>query len=123
MKMFDKKGKMNFVDNNNCFVGFDYQSSCCEDFGYFFTLTEDGPVGEEGSVPESAIDESTIDLTNYNFDIQYAKQKGEMGIFRLVDDSVISKEIYLNLYNFHNGYYSHGFEMYENDKIILTGYL
>ena len=34
-----------------------------------------------------------------------------------------NKEIYLILFNHHEGYYSHGFEMKDNETLIFDGYL
>ena len=40
MKIFERDGKINFIDKNNVLVGFDYSRSCCEDFGWFVAETE-----------------------------------------------------------------------------------
>ena len=36
MKIFEDNIKVNFVDENNVFVGYDMRQSCCEQAGYFF---------------------------------------------------------------------------------------
>ena len=41
MKFFGQdsyRGRINFVDENNVALGYDYSSSCCENFGYFLNL-------------------------------------------------------------------------------------
>jgi len=62
MKVFDKGGKVNFVDKNNVLVGYDMNSSCCEEFGWYIrdeiTLT----------LPESNL-ENEIDLAWYRHEI------------------------------------------------------
>ena len=104
MKIFDKDGKWNFVDDNNVFVGFDSGQCCCEDFGYFFRhdliYYVDGDIGD---------DADNSDLTPYNFDINFFEGNGgDFVVFKLVAQD--KPDVYLYLYNFHNGYYSHGFE-------------
>ena len=43
MQVFEKSSdggwgnRLNVVDENNVFVGYDFESSCCESFGYVFT--------------------------------------------------------------------------------------
>lgn len=32
-------GKVNFIDANDAFVGFDFESCCCENFGYYVAPT------------------------------------------------------------------------------------
>jgi hypothetical protein len=36
--IFEADYKINFVDKNNVFVGFDYSSNCCERFGYYIGI-------------------------------------------------------------------------------------
>lgn len=108
MKSFQNGYKINFVDDNNVLVGFDNESHCCENFGYFLSR----------SVPTGIIEspDMSIDAEGFNFDVNFFKDAvsrdefdcGGMVVFRLTKGS---EEIFLSLYNSHNGYYSHGFEM------------
>jgi hypothetical protein len=43
MRIFETSDKINFVDNNDVFVGFSNYLRCCEVFGYFFST--DIPTG------------------------------------------------------------------------------
>ena len=106
MKVFERDGKINFVDEKNVFVGFDYQACCCEQFGYFFSKTE--------PLTEDVKGEKDFDPEGYCFDKEFYKTQdaGEAGaeaIFRLTHPS--KPEIFLTLFNHHNGYYAHGFTM------------
>ena len=120
MKVFDKGGKVNFVDKNNVLVGYDMNSSCCEEFGWYIrdeiTLT----------LPESNL-ENEIDLDGYNFDTEYLKEEelannsvGVVAIFKIMKGN---DEKYIHLFNIHNGYNSHGFAMEVGDKKLWDGYL
>jgi hypothetical protein len=107
MKIFERDGKMNFIDENNVFVGFDYQASCCEYFGYFFS----SKTPDQNATKGDLID---FDPDSYNFDTAFYKYSGQNSeeacvTFRLINSE--SKEVFLTLFNHHNGYYAHGFEM------------
>lgn len=122
MRIFNVNRKTNFVDDNNVFVGFDKEGLCCENFGY--ALTEYIP--EDMDALGSSLHES--DLEGYNFDKNFIKdlpypehyENGGAKCFRLEKDG---EEAYLTIYNYHNGYYSHGFEFVNDDKIIQEGRL
>lgn len=124
MKIFKNEGiwstKINFVDNNNVFVGYDIAQQCCENAGWFISEKEEVNI-LENSVPE---------VENYCFDVDYFVKvvdekcdeldEGKMVRFRLTDGK---NELFLHLYNCHNGYYSHGFEIKNNDNLLFDGYL
>ncbi len=108
MRTFKKDYKINFIDDNNVFVGFDDESCCCEQFGYFLSRTLPTQIEEN---------EATIDTEGFNFDPEFFQtlelnqelhDEGGIAIFRLTKGA---EEIFLALYNSHNGYYSHGFDM------------
>lgn len=46
---------------------------------------------------------------------------GGAASFRLVSET--GRDLFLTIFNFHNGYYSHGFEMTVGDESLLDGYL
>lgn len=124
MKIFEDFGRINFVDENNVFVGFDFTSDCCEYFGYVFV--EVLPEMVDGGNTKGSIELSELELKDFNFDITFNKNLavnwgGDATSFRLVNN--LNKEIYLILFNHHDGYYSHGFEMKDNETLIFDGYL
>lgn len=125
MRVFEQDGRINFVDESDVYVGFDYYSSCCESFGWGIH------VGEVAYFEN----ENGIDLEPFFFDTEFFEsdvnddwEGGGAVTFRLVYGRVRSDgqtreiersraadglptEIFLRLHNHHNGYYSHGFEM------------
>lgn len=110
--IFDRDSKVNFVDENNVVVGFDTCQSCCENFGWFFRSTE--PVSVVIDLDDQP-DATT--LKAYSFDPDYFKEISGPDkyddtngvVFRLWADN--QPDLFLVLYNSHNGYYSHGFNM------------
>ena len=105
MKIFEKDGKINFVDDQNTLVGFDYGQSCCENFGWMITQAKPKEEDQEHQKNEGA--------DGFNFDTKFMESSsdsdgGGQVSFRLTKDD---QESYLTLWNHHNGYYSHGFEM------------
>ena len=128
MKIFesgDYCGKTNFIDDNNVFVGFDSYRSCCEDFGYFFSKTAESH-GRDGEEEENKSLEA--DLSGWNFDVSYKNDlekrdewdEGGNVAFRLTKGE---DEIFLVLYNHHNGYYGHGFDMKMGEEVLHEGHL
>lgn len=111
MKIMHRKepwdGKVNFIDENGAYVGFDYEGSCCEDFGWFLS-------DKKGDWVEDFKMESE-ELPGWTFDPSYCNESGSavdhegggQAEFRLVNGD---KEKFLTIYNHHNGYYGHGFE-------------
>ena len=129
MRVFEKgsgwNDRVNFVDDKNVFVGFNTSQCCCESFGWF--LTRNKPVADV-ETPDSEKLEGN-DFPGFNFDTTFNEGElypdhdgGGSVTFRLANDS--GEEIFLTLYNHHNGYYGHGWEMRdggESGKIIEEG--
>lgn len=112
---------LNFVDDNNVIVGYDYLGQCCENFGYWISPISN----DKNDLSENSDD---FDLEGYNFDPEYHKEYfgGEYEPnneieFRLVKEG--QSDLFLVLYNYHNGYYSHGFEFKKGDTVITEGSL
>jgi len=112
MKKFEKDGKVNFVDDNNVFIGFEIDQSCCENAGWFISDLEETIIYDKDF---RAIPRKDMDTTGFNFDTTYFKEvteenqfdRGGLVRFKLTRGE---KSLYLHLYNCHNGYYGHGFE-------------
>lgn len=113
--------KINFIDENNVFVGYDLGQNCCECAGWM--LTDRLTMLRSEDIGEDVGHENLPDLTDYRFDPNFfvdAKvlfgatyendvlDEGGHVIFRLVSET--GPDFFLNIYNSHNGYYSHGFE-------------
>ncbi|MHA1738166.1 MAG: DUF7448 domain-containing protein [Candidatus Heimdallarchaeota archaeon] len=112
--------KINFVDENNVFVGYDMESSCCEKFGWFIN---NKPTTKLFDDDDEIIERVIANIDEYSFDINFfAEYKFDdygdiinIVIFKLVNEDF--DELYLHLFNCHNGYYSHGFEYKDADEI------
>lgn len=105
MLIKEDRVRINFIDKNDCFVGFDWYANCCENFGYYVALkiTEDESFGGEsldGFFFDTDVSPVEISSDGYDFDGFVA--------FKCINDEGDVR--YLHLYNHHNGYYSHGWE-------------
>lgn len=111
---------LNFVDENNVVLGYDFSAQCCEDFGYHY---EDA----SGATVDVADDE----LEPFRFDTEYFasnRAEGELPAdvgefdlwarFRIVSPE---RELFIVLTNAHNGYYGHGFELSADDRVLREG--
>ena len=109
---------INFIDSNEVFLGFDYSSKCCEDFGYITSRSEELNLSDAESISELDDD---LELEGYDFDREYFNQEyrglANYVTFRCVKDG--AEDIYLTIYNRHNGYYWHGFNFKNKEEVIL----
>lgn len=121
MKIFENNEKyevckINFVDQNNVLLGYDMEQRCCEDAGWFISD------GLPNSVGDKKIIMKDEDLQDYYFDIDFKSvrrkvnefEKGGIISFRITDGE---NEKFINIFNAHNGYYSHGFTFKANEII------
>ena len=119
--------KINFVDENNVLVGYDYADQCCEDFGWFLSPKID-PSSFDDHI---ATDDELVNtlLEGWVFDTTFFEEKrtGEefwdennLAIFRMTKGEHV---MYLHLYNVHNGYYSHGFSFSKDETELHRGWL
>ena len=129
MKVFERTSdsgwgnRLNVVDENNVVVGFDYDSSCCENFGHVF-LT-----GIPAKVDGDELTSIEFDHTKFVFDTTFFKDNlglckydsGGACAFRLTNKE--GAEVFLILYNHHSGYYAHGFDMEVGGKKLYKGSL
>ena len=122
MRIFYRDDVINFIDDNNVIVGFDYYSLCCESYGVDI-MTK--PTSSDEDVICSADDAKAIGvLSGYYFDTTYFSEEGlgedyEYAFFRLLHKE--KPPLYLQLYNIHNGYYAHGFDAFVDGKVWVEG--
>jgi hypothetical protein len=110
MKYFNRDGKHNFVDLNNVFVGYDSGQDCCENADWFIAEAVDVDPDICASLNQPQELEGFIfDPTFFVEASPESLDAGGVVIFRLVNSEGRAK--YLHLFNSHNGYYRHGFEM------------
>jgi hypothetical protein len=105
MKIIETLGKVNFVDKNNVFVGYDLEQQCCEcaDWSIYLAPPKDTA---EIRIVTTNLDEYVFDTDFFNSNSIEDEDTGSV-CFRLV--STDGKELFLCLWNCHNGYYTHGF--------------
>jgi hypothetical protein len=118
----DYARRFNVIDENNVLVGFSMGSSCCESFGHFFTPTLPAAVDSD----TASTSDAKFDHGAYVFDPSfkrdlptYEHDDGGAVAFRLVSKD--GGEMFLVLYNHHNGYYSHGFDMKQGETVLYEG--
>lgn len=121
MKIFNDRtssrhSKVNFVDENDVFVGYDMEQNCCEHADWFIANAII-PYDDDAAWPEHP------DVEAYSFDKDFFQQvtspslyDGGMVAFRLVADG--KPDLYLHLFNAHNGYYGHGFEVKHGGEVV-----
>lgn len=121
------ENKVNFVDDNDVFVGYDLSQCCCEHADWFIGDDLAKYLPEELNQPNS--------LDGYNFDKEYFEElsyltrkdedwntldAGSVAVFKLTNGK---DEKFLHLFNCHNGYYGHGFEVKHGGEVVNEGYL
>jgi len=135
MKIFNNKedwtSKVNFVDENNVFVGYDTEQGYCEDANWFIAdkIIKDLTYDFMNKVDKEPKWQELDNAELYRFDQSFFYTEeaisdldaGGVAVFKLCSTEADDK--YLHLYNSHNGYYGHGFEFKVNDKIIQKGCL
>ena len=116
---------INFVDDQNKLVGWDDNYQCCEDFGWVFhNFASDEEAdrfentGDKEDIPDNLSGIDNPDLSQAYFaDEQPLATSGKFKIEGCKECN------WLILYNFHNGFYYHGFMYKEKDKEIFRGKL
>lgn len=117
-------GKINFVDENNRLVGYDLTQDCCEHADWFIRDTiHKSPMDDEHNDLTSSGEEEQLneDLKDFVFDKDFEESIGYDVCFRLINEN--GDEKFLRLYNVHEGYYSHGFEIYDDGVLIKEEYI
>ena len=128
MKVFTPENsfedRINFLDSNNVLVGFQTHQDCCETSGWYFSKNKKTDTDYDEGVME--LEEENILVKDYNFDPDYFEEvkdanveEGGMIRFRLIDDK--KNELFLHIFNSHNGYYSHGFSVSIPGKKVIEG--
>ena len=135
MEIFERDGKINFVDENNVVLGYDNRQDCCEHANYYIVDEEPSTVAQDLNEASSHPDPS---LEGYVFDTKWFKQlddfyykdgrhfdsgcldSGGAVCFRITKGN---EQKFIVLFNCHNGYYGHGFEFKEGNEFLQEGTL
>jgi hypothetical protein len=120
------KTKVNFVDENNVLVGYDFHYNCCEEFGWYIKENVSSSGADVLFNRDTNIEAINQSLHDWNFDSDFFQEINEeirskgnyVVVFRLVNGD---NELFLHLYNVHSGYYSHGFDFSKDGEIIKSG--
>ena len=120
MRIFDANGKINFVDENNVFLGYDMQQDCCEYADWFIADERHNDIVERESEQEN--------YAGWVFDIDFFEsvenreslEDGEMAIFRITKGE---QEKFIHIFNAHNGYYGHGFSFGVGEEATKEAWL
>ena len=120
MQIFDRDLKINFVDENNVFLGYDLQQDCCEHADWFIADTEQEQPLESGHGDYGGLKDFVFD-TGFIKEIKPSDcEDGGMAIFRITNGV---RERFIHIYNSHNGYYGHGFEFGISQEVKRAGTL
>jgi hypothetical protein len=121
MKCFETGYKVNYVDENNRFVGYDLEPLCCED-AYHGCVPKDcldrlSAADSSESVLELIALHNVSDLSGFSFvDEPFIELSNKADIysdffaFRVIDAG--GNELFVVIGNCQNGSYSHGFESF-----------
>lgn len=120
IKLFETGTKLNFIDDCNAFVGFDFEQGCCEHFGWRVLVDGRFDVYAQGDSHGST---GELEMTDWVFDTDTPPREDLTGIlpdidldyggavaFRIKNEYYPDEKGWLVLYNSHNGYYHHGWE-------------
>lgn len=119
------RSSINFVDDRNRLVGFDDERCCCEEFGWEFCKFSSEKEADAFKnhitsldVPEDLPSVNKPDLS----DAYFAEEQPlvDSGKFKIEGSKDCN---WLVLYNYHNGYYWHGFVFKHGDEKIYEGSL
>lgn len=104
---------INFIDENDIFVGFDLRFQCCEDFGWY--IKDNESVDDLINQAENSNQLDEEDYLGWLFDLNYFKSDSfDTGNITCADAVVFrlkkgDKNKYLFLFNIGNGMYAHDF--------------
>ena len=102
--------KVNYVDKNNRVLGYSMSKSCCESFGH--CVLAELPASE-GAPDDNALSSPVLEPYLFTpeaptlLSLNDADKGGGLA-FRIVADGL--SDLWVVIWNFHNGYYSHGWE-------------
>lgn len=112
---------LNFVDKNNVLLGYEYSPDCCEHFGFSIvdSIEQYSEQAKKDDFLETSVEDAAERLKDFVFDPGFfmkdegpdPNDDGNRAVFRLKAEDP-DRVLYLVLWNYHNGYYSHGFEFW-----------
>ena len=116
--------KINFVDENNVFLGYDLDQSCCEYADWFIDDTpwQTRLPNDISAYQKTEGYDGWLFDTNFQLLIESHKDldEGGMAIFKITKDGA---DKYIHIFNLHNGYYGHGFNFTIGETVLKGGTL
>lgn len=118
VKYFENE-RMNWVDSNNVFVGFYNEQDCCEEWGggYWSSLDKDAVRVDVNEDNNDYVFDTSFYIENFAWEEDYDRDVNRAA-FKLTNGV---NDIFLVIWNEHNGYYAHGFEFCNGDTVIVKG--
>ena len=113
--------RVNFIDENDVFVGYDTEQSCCEFAGWFISpnksegidnVSESNTYGSDELVGYTFVTVKPTGIKSYELDC------GNQMAFELVRPD--SPSLYLHVFNAHNGWYGHDLLMKDGDVTLFN---
>ena len=111
IKVFLNGNKLNVVDDKNNLVGFDTDDDCCAHGGWFVSPEKISKNLEKHDQLETDDKEYPEYLFDTDF-FEHEQESSEVDDGGLVRFKMVAEgkpDLFLHLYNSHNGYYSKGF--------------
>ena len=127
MKIFKTENpvyRINFVDDSDVFLAYDFTEQESEDFGYSIHKGKwDGNayIYEYSCLPMSELEDYSFDTDYSEMDEYGSRDVLTRATFRLIDQE--ENEIFLTLFNSHNGKNFHAFEMTQDGYKLFDGQL
>jgi hypothetical protein len=109
--------KVNFIqDDPMVFVGYDMAQNCCEDYGFNLNIpagdikgdTVYGWVFDTSRPPESLMSDGSPHSEDYHEIVRFHLKPNQEWNGEEYSEGI--GEASIDIYNIHNGYYSHGWE-------------
>jgi hypothetical protein len=113
--------KVNFVDTNNTLVGYDLSQNCCEHAGWYLSYDRRSDSDNEKTLDRKIVEPYVFDRDFFEEEgdgnkYHPAFENGGLVRFRLVADGL--PDVYLHIFNSHNGYYGHGFTVEHSGAVV-----
>lgn len=127
IKIFEKEHdwqeSINFVDDNNVFIGYNLAQDCCEEANWFISENIERNILKDPNPDEFELTQHVIDPEFFEEISPHPKcDEGGVVIFRFYVPGVLNLlDLYLHLYNVHNGYYTHGFTVRISEEVVKDG--
>jgi hypothetical protein len=122
LRFFEGNCRLNWVDSNNVFVGFDDEGDCCEVWGgdFYDGLDRNArKLDVDLTVDNDWVFDTSFHADSDDVDVNLDDYEAATAGFRLVNRN--GDVMYLVIWNSHNGYYVHSFDFCNGETVIVSG--